>query len=164
MIKSSILITVQILITSILFSQEEGFYIFKDSISEIYIDSNKSIKDTVLPKIVKTDKKNIINAPEDLNKNIELLKSNNSPTLKTGYSIQLLFNKDINKVKIAQSEFNAMHPDIYSYLSHKEPNFRLRVGSFRTKIEASKLLKELKKDYPGAYEVTELNIKSPQLK
>lgn len=168
MIKSIILTLLSTLIINVLISQENGLYIFSDSTNNINekndIINNDSILDTIpIKKIVITDKENQIISPKELNKNIELLKSKNSPTLKEGFSIQLLFNKDINKVKEAQSKFTSNHPDIYNYLSYKEPNFRLRVGSFRTKMEASKLLEELKQEYPGAYEVTELNIISPQL-
>lgn len=167
MIKSFILLALQIAISNILLSQDNGLYIFNDSTTESNNQTrlilNKTLIDTTTIKTIKTNKENIINSPEELNKNIALLKSKNNPTLNEGYSIQLLFDKDINKVKEAQSVFTTKHPEIHNYLSYKEPNFRLRVGSFRTKMEASKLLEELKLEYPGAYEVTELNIKSPQL-
>lgn len=177
MIKSTILIALQISISSFLLSQDNGIYIFNDTTEnknekidtaiskneELNLEELELERDTNIVKIVITDKKNEVKAPKELEQNISLLKSKNSPTLKEGYSIQLLFNKDINKVKQAQSEFKLKHPNIYNYLSYKEPNFRLRVGSFRTKMEASKLLNQLKPEYPGAYEVTELNIQTPQL-
>ena len=47
--------------------------------------------------------------------------------------------------------FLQKNPEIPAYLSWLAPNFRLRVGDLRTRLEAEKLLHEMRLTYPGSY-------------
>lgn len=48
------------------------------------------------------------------------------------------------------------------YRVFQTPNFKVRVGDFRTKVEATKFLLELKQDFPEAF-IVEDKIKLPEI-
>jgi hypothetical protein len=70
-----------------------------------------------------------------------------------GYRIQLVFHTDYDKDKSSLALFKNKFPsEPFSELDYKEPYHRLRVGNFRTKIDALRMLLQYKKEgYNGAY-------------
>lgn len=68
-----------------------------------------------------------------------------------GYRIQLFFDTEKNKVDEARSKFIEIHPDIESNVIYKAPNYFLKVGNFRTYLEAEKIKSTLDKDFPTNY-------------
>jgi len=57
----------------------------------------------------------------------------------------------------ARAEFMSKFPDIVSYPLYAEPGyFKVRVGDFRTRIEAYKLFEIISKEFPGAYIVPDV--------
>ena len=59
-----------------------------------------------------------------------------------------------------QSEFLSIYPDLDSYANWSSPNWVLRVGNYRTRLEASQTLENLKTDYPAAFILAD-QIESP---
>ena len=49
-----------------------------------------------------------------------------------------------------QTEFKTLFPEYVSHLTWKSPNYEVRIGDFRTKIEAEKVMHEIRGDYPSA--------------
>jgi len=78
-----------------------------------------------------------------------------------GYRIQI-FSSSSQKAKQRAlqlvSKFRLQYKDqnIEPYLKYKEPNFKVRVGDFRTKSEALKVLQDIKKDYFNAFIVVDV--------
>lgn len=72
------------------------------------------------------------------------------PSPMEGYRVQIFFGSRADAQK-KRGEFLKEYPDVPVYISYLAPNFRLRVGDFRTKMECEKLKKEIQKDYPGCY-------------
>lgn len=68
-----------------------------------------------------------------------------------GYRIQLFFDTEKSKVDEARSKFIEIHPDIESNVIYKAPNYFLKVGNFRTYLEAEKIKSTLDKDFPTNY-------------
>jgi len=68
-----------------------------------------------------------------------------------GYRIQLFFDTEKNKVDEARSKFIEIHPDIESNVIYKAPNYFLKVGNFRTYLEAEKIKATLDRDFPTNY-------------
>lgn len=66
------------------------------------------------------------------------------------------------KAREIQAQFISKYPEIPSYLEWDLPNFKVRVGDFRTRSEAEGIVIKLKKDFPGAYVVSD-KIKFPAL-
>jgi hypothetical protein len=92
---------------------------------------------------------------------LNVLRSEYPPSLK-GYRVQIFFG-DRQEAIDKKSEFTEKYPDTPTYISFLAPNFRLRAGDFRTKIEAEKLKKEIESDYRSAYIVRD-DIELPPLR
>jgi len=45
----------------------------------------------------------------------------------------------------------AKYPDVGTYLTFKTPNYKVRIGDFRTKLDAQRFLNEIIADYPNAW-------------
>lgn len=92
-------------------------------------------------------------------KYIELNKLKQSSS---GYRIQIHFGNEREKAKEIKTKFLQAFPDIPAYDSYQSPNFRVRVGDYRSKLEASKYLKQISASFPSSFIVTD-NIKYPRL-
>lgn len=68
-----------------------------------------------------------------------------------GYRVKIHFGTDKNKAKEVKGSFIAKFPDVPAYEKYDQPNFNIRVGDFRTKLEAYKFLKEIQADFPAAF-------------
>lgn len=83
-----------------------------------------------------------------------------------GYRIQIYSSSNRNareESKKAQAEFINNFPDISSTIKYSEPGyFKVRVGDFRTKAEATKLYMEISRLFPDAYLVPDI-INFPEL-
>lgn len=72
-----------------------------------------------------------------------------------GFRVQVFTGPDRRNAYNAQAKFQQEFPDIRSYIIYNEPNFKVRAGDFRTRIEAEKLQNELKKWFPGTFIISE---------
>jgi len=73
-----------------------------------------------------------------------------------GYRVEIFFSSKMDaleKAKETKAEFLSKFPDYPVYIVFVAPNFRVRVGDFRTKSEAWKLYKKIEKMYPAAFVV-----------
>jgi hypothetical protein len=81
--------------------------------------------------------------------------------LQRGYRVQI-FLGDRKTAEEHKRTFLQKYPDVPAYMSFLAPNFRLRVGDLRTRLEAERLLRDLKVLYPGSYIVPD-EIEMPRL-
>ena len=84
----------------------------------------------------------------------------------SGYRVEIYFSSALNAREQAfkkKKEFLSKYGDYNVHIKYTAPNFRVRVGDFRTKNEALKLHKKVQKDYPGAFIVPDI-IDFPLLK
>jgi len=72
------------------------------------------------------------------------------PGKQSGYRVQIFFGKRPEALKM-KAEFQKSHSEVPAYISYLAPNFRLRVGDFRTRLEAEKLKREIDTEYSGCY-------------
>ncbi len=75
-----------------------------------------------------------------------------------GFRVEIFFSSDVDAKEKAlkkKTEFLSVYPDNIVHIIYVSPNFRVRVGDFRTKNEALKLYKEIKDNYPVAFIVTD---------
>jgi len=68
-----------------------------------------------------------------------------------GYRVQIFYGSDRKQAFNEQSRFRAAYPQIRTYITYKEPNYYLRVGDFRTRMEAQNFLNELKPNFPTLF-------------
>jgi len=95
---------------------------------------------------------------ELINKHIEI----NSKAPIKGYRVKIHFGSDKNKAREIKGDFIAKFPDVPAYEKYDQPNFNIRVGDFRTKLEAYKFLKEVQVEFPSAFLVQD-EIELPKL-
>ncbi len=79
-----------------------------------------------------------------------------------GYRVQIHFGPDKSKALEIKTKFSAKYSNIPSYLDYQQPYFKIRIGDFRTKLEAYKVLQEISSEFPGAFIVND-NIELPLL-
>ncbi len=76
-----------------------------------------------------------------------------------GYRIQVYFgsgNEAKAKAQQLRTELKSSFPQYDNYLIYETPFFKVRIGDFRTKMEAYKLFKEIQTQYPSAFIVEDL--------
>lgn len=78
-----------------------------------------------------------------------------SPQL-PGYRVQLFFDSDRKEVDAARTKFVGFFPKVDSYVIYSAPNYILKVGDFRTLLEAEKVKGNLTKDFPTCFIVKEM--------
>lgn len=66
------------------------------------------------------------------------------------YRIQI-YNGNNEGARKVESQFKSQFRDWSCDVSFETPNFKVRVGKFRTRLEADKYLIEIKKKYPSAF-------------
>lgn len=71
------------------------------------------------------------------------------PSIK-GYRVEIFFGqrKDAEKVK---SEFLKKYQEWPIYVVWQQPNFKVQIGDFMTKLQAEKTQQEIKSLYPNSY-------------
>lgn len=78
-----------------------------------------------------------------------------NPGLK-GYRVQIFFdsgNYSKNNAKEAEQRFLENYPNQEVYLMFDEPYYKVRVGNFRTQLEAEGFLNSIINNYPNAFVV-----------
>jgi len=79
-----------------------------------------------------------------------------------GYRVQIYFGSVRQKASDVKQDFSNKHPEINSYLTYLAPNFKVRVGDFRSRLEAQGFLKSIEGLYPTSFIVQD-EIKLPAL-
>ncbi|EHQ27189.1 SPOR domain-containing protein [Mucilaginibacter paludis] len=78
-----------------------------------------------------------------------------APASGTGYRVQIFSGSNRSEAYNAQSKFNELYPELKTYIIYSEPNFKVRAGDFRTRLEASKLLEQLRSQFPSLFIISE---------
>ena len=85
----------------------------------------------------------------------------NNPEI-DGYRVQIFFDSGSNSKNSAtniKGGFESIYPEAKSYLSYKEPYYRVRVGDFRSLTEAVGFQKKIAIDYPNSFAVKDKIVK-----
>jgi len=68
-----------------------------------------------------------------------------------GWRVQILATTDRSKMERIKRQFLQNYPEVHLDWIHAKPYYKLRAGAFANKLEASRLLYKLKRDYPSAF-------------
>jgi hypothetical protein len=82
------------------------------------------------------------------------LRANEDRPAIEGYRVQIFFESGNFSKKMAREvreKFLINHPDMKAYILFQEPYYKVRVGDFRSRLEAEKALSELSGEYPNAF-------------
>lgn len=79
-----------------------------------------------------------------------------------GYRVQIYFGGDKAKANEMKSKFLARYAgDMKAYEVYEVPHFKIRVGNFRTRLEAYAFLKKIRIEFPSAY-IVDSEIEYPE--
>lgn len=81
----------------------------------------------------------------------------------SGYRIQIYstssYGCDIEKLKEIRNHFEETFQDIPAYLKYFDPDFKIRVGNYKSRLECIPDLHRIRKVYPSSYPVkTEISL------
>jgi hypothetical protein len=82
-----------------------------------------------------------------------------------GYRIQIFMksgNEALSTAEEVKVTFSEQYTDIPAYLIFAAPYYRVRVGDFRTRLQAEKFLQEINRKYPNAWVIKD-DINFPKL-
>lgn len=79
-----------------------------------------------------------------------------------GYRVQFFISSNRNEVYAKQAEFNQMYPDLRTYIIYQEPNYKIKAGDFRTRLEAQKLVHDIRPMFSTLFIIPE-KINPPRL-
>jgi hypothetical protein len=68
-----------------------------------------------------------------------------------GYRVQIFNGPNRKDAYAAQERFQNEYVGMRTYISYLAPNYKVRVGDFRSKLEAEKLMQELRGAYTGLF-------------
>ncbi|SMG40371.1 SPOR domain-containing protein [Sphingobacterium psychroaquaticum] len=72
-----------------------------------------------------------------------------------GFRVQIFSGGNRNDASAVQSRFQSVYSDVGSYMTYDEPNYRVKVGDFRNRAEATKFMRELRGQYNNVFVFTE---------
>lgn len=84
----------------------------------------------------------LLNLKKEMNK-----KENDSKR----YKIQIYSGNNRSAAKSAQNEFSNSFTNWSPTIQYEPPNFKIWVGNFRTRLEADRALKRIKRKFPNAF-------------
>jgi hypothetical protein len=111
--------------------------------------------DSVNPVVVKKDPR----IDQLVRKQIEIneVTTRESRRYVQGYRIQVINSPDRGKVFAAKARVYEQFPDWKPYLLYQSPNYKLRVGNFKTQDEAQDAMKQLSRLFPaGLYVIPDV--------
>jgi hypothetical protein len=72
-----------------------------------------------------------------------------------GYRLQIYSGSNRNAAYAAQARFNSEFPEMRTYISYREPNFKVKAGDFRSRLEAEKMKASLQSTFSAMFIVSE---------
>lgn len=155
-IMNKIIIIIPFLLVSTLFlaqTQSNDWKLYKNNDSTtVTIDTVKELKKATTPGKVKINKDARI---DKLSQQLGTPTDGISVKIH-GYRLQVIASSSKEAIDGERSKVVGLRNDVPTYIDYRQPNFRLKVGDFRTKLEAQKLLNELKDIFPTAIVVNDM--------
>lgn len=72
-----------------------------------------------------------------------------------GYRVQLVFESNKTAIDEARLKFASLFPKVDTYVEFKAPHYFLKVGDFRTNLEAERVKAAVQAQFPTAFIVRE---------
>lgn len=72
-----------------------------------------------------------------------------------GYRLQIYSGSNRTAAYSAQARFNREFPEMRTYISYHEPNFKVKAGDFRTRLEAEKMKAQLQSSFSAMFIISE---------
>ncbi|MDN3550268.1 SPOR domain-containing protein [Mucilaginibacter aquaedulcis] len=72
-----------------------------------------------------------------------------------GYRVQIFSGSNRKDAYSAQARLQDQYPELRTYIIYSEPNFKVRAGDFKTRLEAQKLMQELRPNFTSLFIIFE---------
>lgn len=82
-------------------------------------------------------------------------KKNTNRVKVRGFRVQIFSGPNRNDAYAVQSRFNSQFKEYGSYINYDEPNYRVKVGDFRSRSEATRFMNVLRAHYNNVFIFTE---------
>jgi len=86
-----------------------------------------------------------LNTSESSNRNTD--RSHLTKTTIRGFRVQIFLGPSRSAAYAEQARFQQLFKEIDTYIMYEEPNYRVKVGDFRSRSEAQALMRALSKDF-----------------
>ena len=92
-----------------------------------------------------------------IDKRLELNNTAGIPTAFSsyGYRVQIFSGSNRKDAYSAQARLQDQYPELRTYIIYSEPNFKVRAGDFKTRLEAQKLMQELRPSFSSLFIISE---------
>lgn len=80
---------------------------------------------------------------------------NKSVTKIKGYRIQIFFGSEKGAYR-SRDKFRLIYSKPFLKIQNFPPDWKVRVGNYKTRLEADRALEDIKKDFPGAIVLSEM--------
>ena len=80
-----------------------------------------------------------------------------------GYRVQIYFGVNRPKASEVKLDFASRFPETAAYLTYQQPNYKVRIGDFKTRYEALQFLQKIEGLYPTTFVVPD-EVKLPIIK
>lgn len=68
-----------------------------------------------------------------------------------GFRVQIYSGSNRNEAQSIQGRFKGLYPDMEAYMTYHEPNYRVKVGDFRSRSEANNYMRILRSQYNNVF-------------
>jgi len=85
-------------------------------------------------------------------------KTRNASKQINGYRVRIFFDNSRNARTVSEQvsgSFSALYPNVAVYREYENPYFKVTVGNFRTKADATRFLNAIKGQFPSGFIVRE---------
>ena len=85
-------------------------------------------------------------------------KTRNASKQINGYRVRIFFDNSRNARGVSEQvagQFSALYPSVAVYREYENPYFKVTVGNFRTKADATRFLNAIKGQFPSGFIVRE---------
>ncbi|SEL79213.1 SPOR domain-containing protein [Parapedobacter koreensis] len=82
-------------------------------------------------------------------------RKNATRTTAMGFRVQVYSGSNRTEAYAEQARFKSLYKDIDTYVSYEEPNYRVKVGDFRSRAEAQELMQGLRRQFNNVFIFTE---------
>ena len=72
-----------------------------------------------------------------------------------GYRVQIYSGSNRNAAYDAQAKFQNKYPEQRTYITYNEPYFKVHAGDYRTRLEAEKIMQQLKGNFTSLFIISE---------
>lgn len=72
-----------------------------------------------------------------------------------GFRVQIFFDSDKTVINNARSKVISQFPKTDTYITYNAPNFFLKAGDFRSRLEAEKFKAQIEVEFPTSFIVSE---------